>query len=146
MFCLDCGCDLIESSEPIIEEYKGERFSIDGIAHLLCPQCGEYVLDSAGSKALSSALVSKYAELQGLLTPEEIAKIRGDLKLTQEDFQRAIGVTGVTVSRWETGKAQQSKVADNLLRGIRDYPCFAQNLMERAEVGSYRVVARGECK
>ena len=48
-----------------------------------------------------------------------------------------IGVNGVTVSRWETGKAQQSKMADNFLRVIDKFGCVTPELMQRAEVGSY---------
>ena len=38
------------------------------------------------------------------MTPEEIRAQRGALKLTQDEFARALGVSSNTVSRWERGK------------------------------------------
>lgn len=42
---------------------------------------------------------------------DTIKQIREALGLTQEDFAREIGATGITVSRWERGKARPSRMA-----------------------------------
>lgn len=137
MFCPDCGCDMALSTEPITEEYRGEKIAVDGIEHYVCPECGEYAVGADESKRLARELVRKYAEARGLLTPEQVAAVRRKTGLSQGDFQEILGVSGVTVSRWETGKAQQSKMADNFLRIIDKFGCVAPELMQRAEVGRY---------
>jgi putative zinc finger/helix-turn-helix YgiT family protein len=142
MFCLDCGCEMVETRDAIVEKYKDESFAVEGVEHFVCPQCGEYSLTAAASRKLTKGLVSQYARLHGLLTPEEIVAIRNNLNLTQVEFQKMLGVSGVSVSRWETGRAQQSKPLDNLMRGIAGYPCFAKDLMERSEVGVHRYVSK----
>ena len=42
------------------------------------------------------------------LTPENLRKLRKKLKRTQSAFGAAIGVDGVTVSRWENTKSSPS--------------------------------------
>ena len=37
---------------------------------------------------------------------EDIRKIRHRVLLTQEDFEKEIGVSYATINRWETGKAK----------------------------------------
>ena len=137
MFCLECGCDMVLSNDPITEVYRGESIVVEGIEHYVCPKCGEYAVSAESSKKLSHEIVCEYAKTQGLLTPDQIAAVRQKTGLSQSDFQKMIGVTGVTVSRWETGKAQQSKLADNFLRVIDKFGCVAPELMQRAEVGRY---------
>ncbi len=45
------------------------------------------------------------------MNKDTIKQIRETLGLTQEDFAREIGATGITVSRWERGKAKPSRMA-----------------------------------
>lgn len=134
MICVSCGSPMRETWADISEEYRGRKFVVSGIRHLECPSCHEYSLGAEEADELSRALVRAYAAETDLLNPEDISEIRHHLGLTQSDFQKLIGVSGVTVSRWETGVAQQSKSMDNLLRGIRHYPEFASELAQRAGV------------
>lgn len=137
---------MVLSSDPIMEVYRGESIVVEGIEHYACPKCGEYSVSAAESKKLSRELVNKYAERQGLFTPDQIVALRKKYSLNQSDFQKALGVTGVTTSRWETGKSQQTKPVDNLMRMMDKYPCVAFDLMQRAEVGEYgRVIESSSC-
>lgn len=146
MFCLECGCDMAPSTDPITEVYRGESIVAEGIEHYVCPKCGEYSISAEGSKKLSRALVNAFAERQGLLTPDQIVALRKKCNLNQADFQKALGVTGVTASRWETGRTQQTKPVDNLMRMMDKHPCVALDLMQRAEVGEYgRVIENSTC-
>ena len=135
MLCLDCGCELVESQEPLVEEYRGETFSIEGIPHFKCPNCGEYMVNANNAKTLSKALASQYAESHDLLTPDQIVSLRKTLGLNQSEFQKMLGVTGVTVCRWETGRIPQTRVVDNLMRVLAKYPHVANDLIEWANNG-----------
>lgn len=44
--------------------------------------------------------------LQEAVTPERIKKLREGLRLTQEEMAEKLGITRVTVARWETGAAR----------------------------------------
>ena len=146
MFCLECGCDMVLSTDPITEVYRGESIVVEGIEHFACPNCGEYSVSAEESKKLSRALANVFAERQGLLAPDQIVALRKKYNLNQSDFQKVLGVTGVTTSRWETGRTQQTKPVDNLMRMMDKHPCVAFDLMQRAEVGEYgRVIESSTC-
>lgn len=133
MFCPECGHDLIEVSTPLEIEFKGESFLIEGATRSECPNCGEYVTSARECDVLDDKLHAAYRKRHGLLSPEEISKIRELRGWTQKEFEAVLGVTSPTVCRWETDRVIQSKPLDNLMRGIRDYSCFAEDLAERAE-------------
>lgn len=134
MFCPECGHRLVETAEPMQEEFKGEVFTVRGIKRAECPQCGEYVISAEECDRLDDALQEQYRELHGLLSPADILSIRKSHGWSQKELERMLGVATPTVSRWETGAVIQSKLADNLLRGIRDHRCLADDLVERAEI------------
>ncbi len=52
------------------------------------------------------------------MKPEKITKIRNKLKLTQEQFAHRLGVTTVTVNRWEQGLAKPSPLAIKAIREL----------------------------
>ncbi len=64
MFCLECGCDMVESIDLITEEYRGERLTVYDIEHCVCPQCGEYAVGAKAAKELARELVNAYEEMQ----------------------------------------------------------------------------------
>ena len=55
--------------------------------------------------------------LNGMATDHPLKKYRTDRGLTQEALGGELGVTGVTVSRWETGAR---KIDDDLVQLIAD--------------------------
>lgn len=134
MLCPECGHELVETSAPLAEEYKGETFVVEGIVRKECKECGEYVISAKQSDALADGLQAAYREAHGLLTPQEIHDIRNGLNLSQKEFEQMLGVASPTVCRWETGRVVQPKLADNYLRAIRDHSCVSDDAMRRAEI------------
>jgi len=43
--------------------------------------------------------------------PEQVNRVRQQLRLSQEELARALGVSFSTVNRWENGKTAPSKLA-----------------------------------
>ena len=128
MFCCECGHEMRLSSEPITEQFRGESITVDGIERYVCDECGNDVMSAAMATKLSMALSREYAARKGLLSPEEIKRIREGLGLTQEDFEKMVGVSSPTACRWERGTSPQSRTADLLLRAVRDLPDMADYL------------------
>jgi DNA-binding transcriptional regulator YiaG len=54
------------------------------------------------------------------MTPTEIKALRLSLKLTQQDLAIILGVSVVTVTRWETGVSVPSPLAENALKSIKE--------------------------
>lgn len=133
MRCTECGSEMRFTEEPMREMYKKEEFTIKGIKRWVCDGCGNDVIEASEADRLGRALADAYARSKGLLSPSEIRKLRETLGMGQKDFERLLGVSSPTVSRWETGAVQQSKPVDNLMRLIRDVPEARKSLLERTE-------------
>lgn len=54
-----------------------------------------------------------------MLTAKAISDLRCSLELTQEEFAKKIGVTRVTVARWESGERVPAKEYENPLMELR---------------------------
>lgn len=135
MFCPECGYkELVETNSPMTEEFKGEQITVEGITRFECPQCGEYVIYADEADRLDDLLYDEYRKRAGLLSPSEIKAIRKKYGWTQVEFEKILGVTSPTVSRWESSRVIQTKVADNLMRAIKQDENFAEELAQRARV------------
>jgi DNA-binding transcriptional regulator YiaG len=71
------------------------------------------------------------------LRPQEIRFLRKYLGYSGADFARVIGVSPETLSRWENGKAEPSRMVDLLLRymaltrdPLTEYPPVAPSVVE----------------
>ena len=51
-------------------------------------------------------------------TGSPITELRRRLKMTQEEFAHAIGVTVSTVNRWENGHIEPSRLARKAIEGL----------------------------
>lgn len=47
-----------------------------------------------------------------------VREMRSRLKLTQEEFAARLGVTFISINRWENEKTRPSKMAIKLLKGL----------------------------
>lgn len=96
-----------------------------------CSDCGEELYAPGQMEATQLRAANHIREEDGLLMPEEIRALRLDLGLTQQAFERLLGVGPKTVVRWERGTVFQNQATDALLRVIRDVPAAAGFLAER---------------
>lgn len=52
------------------------------------------------------------------MTSQQLRNARLSLGLTQEQLADRLGVTGITISRWERGKQAPSPLASLAIRGL----------------------------
>lgn len=136
MRCLECGAEMRWAEGPVAETYRGEEFTVDGIGRWVCDACGNDEMTAAEAERLSRGLAREYARAHGLLSPEEVRALRASLGLTQREFERLMGVSSPTASRWETGAVQQSMTANRLMVLLRDCPEAVERLLEVTETRS----------
>ncbi len=55
-------------------------------------------------------------------TPNELARIREKLKLSQTEFARLLGISANTLQNWEQGSRKPAGPARVLLRGAEKHP------------------------
>ncbi|MBI2401571.1 MAG: helix-turn-helix domain-containing protein [Gemmatimonadetes bacterium] len=90
-----------------------------------CQRCATDFYTHDQSLASSRARAGALREHEGLLTPQEIRDIRGQLGYTQAQLEEVLGVGAKTVVRWEKGTVRQSRLADRFLRTLAAYPAAA---------------------
>ena len=133
MICVECGSEMRKSTEPIKEIFRGEELTITSVEHYKCDHCGEIVLSADNGKIFDNKLVEQYAKVSGL-SPSEIKSFRTQLGLKQTEFEKMLGVTSPSVSRWESGKVCQSKPVDLLMRAYMDAPYLAETRIAKCEI------------
>ena len=93
-----------------------------------CADCGEAFYAPGQMDATLRRATEAIRQEEGLLSSEAIREIRRELGLTQQAFEKLLGVGPKTVVRWEKGTVFQSRSTDSLLRVIDANPESARFL------------------
>ena len=131
MLCIECGSEMVKCTDSIKEVFRGEELTITGIEHYRCESCGEVLFTAEEGKKYDKAISEQYAMRTDLLSPNDIKEVRKKYNLSQQEFQQVLGVSSPSVSRWETGKAPQSKPVDLLIRAYKDSPLLAEERIKQ---------------
>jgi len=92
-----------------------------------CANCGNIVLHDAANWRITAA----FRKVAGLLTPEEIRFHRERVGLTPEELAEHLGVTVLTLARWEKGELIQPRSLDRFLRAILAMPELRKTLADK---------------
>ena len=102
--------------------YKGHRLVIPDYVVYVCSRCREEFLDHSLLRPHQQKIRDWQRTIDGLLTAEEIRRLRLMLGLTQEEFSLLLGGGKKAFARYETGTVRQSVAMDNLLRAVQKHP------------------------
>ena len=124
MKCPNCGAaELVADTRDMPYTYKGETTTIRAVAGEWCPACGEGILDMAESARTSREMLAFNQEVNArLFSPEEIAKVREKLHLTQQEAAVIFGGGINAFSRYESGKTKPPVALVKLLRLLDKHP------------------------
>ncbi len=92
-----------------------------------CAKCGNIFLHDEANRRITAA----FRKAAGLLAPEEIRFHRERVGLTQDELADHLGITVLTLSRWETGELIQSRSLDRFLRAILIMPELRKTLADK---------------
>lgn len=135
--CPICGEGKL--TKKIIDEtfnYKGRKVTVPDYVIYECEECGEAIVDKNSLKKAGKKLSSFKREAEGLLTPEEIKKIRKKFNFSQELMGEILGGGKKAFARYEAGNLCQSRAMDNLLRIIDAYP-FTIKILLKQKIEKY---------
>jgi putative zinc finger/helix-turn-helix YgiT family protein len=133
-FCTRCGAQgLSECTVPHEVEHEGKTRSILD-TRTVCAVCGAVSYIGAQISRHELAVSAAIREMDGLLSAEELRRIRAKYRLKQTDLERMCSIGPKTWTRWERGKVVQSKSTDTLIRLLADDPEIARRLMQQAGV------------
>lgn len=123
MICPVCEIGkLTEENKDITFEYKGKKRTISNQVVYECHECGESFQNNHDQILTDKLLMDSRREIDSLLTSQEIRSIRNQFGLTQVDFAKLLQVGEKNFARYESCHATQSRMTDNLLRVLREYP------------------------
>ncbi|CAN5271721.1 hypothetical protein BH10PSE8_BH10PSE8_01390 [soil metagenome] len=132
--CLTCGKDAVELRvETFDVKHAGETVSIQD-ERMVCQSCGVISYLGAQASKHELAVAAAIREMDGLLSAEDLRRIRAKYKFLQTDMEQILSTGPKTWTRWERGKIPQSKPTDKLLRMMAEDPDLAHRLMMLAGV------------
>jgi putative zinc finger/helix-turn-helix YgiT family protein len=132
--CVVCGnATLTEQIVSLAIVHGGHQGEIEDL-QTICTSCGNvsYVGDQVSRHEL--AVAAKIRDMEGLLSAEELRRIRLKYAFRQTDLEAMLSIGPKTWTRWERGKVPQSKAADTLIRVLAEDPEVARRLMNQAGI------------
>ena len=130
--CPSCGTEMKETKGKIFFPVNGEKISVPDITHLGCPKCKEKVLRLDETRQLWEGALEIYRKKYGLLSGEEIRRLRERFGINQGQLAKLLKLGVNTISRWESGRNVQTAAMDTLLRLVRDLPGSMEYLQKLA--------------
>ena len=139
-YCIECDCDVTARIERRRETLKvrGELVEYDGRV-AACPLCGAVIADSRVEEDNLERAYEAYRTRHGIMSPQEIRRLRERYGLSLREFSRFLGFGEQTVARYEYGALPDELHAAALRRALTAEGA-ASILAERAESLSEKTV------
>ncbi len=117
--------------------FRGIELNISEDA-FVCPVCQltAGIVKSAGK--IQQTIADTYRKQTGLLTGEEIKRLRHDKGMTQADLAAVSGFGVASIKRWETG-AIQTQSADKTLRLLLLDKCIEDTMTGNRDLSIPRI-------
>ena len=113
--------------------YKGHTLEIDQPGEYSAA-CEEGILSPEDLQATQKQIRDFHAKVDGLLTSDEIRKIRKKLNLTQKKAAEIFGGGPNAFSRYERGEATPLRSTINLLKILNNHPEQLQEISGQDKV------------
>ncbi len=129
--CHDCRLALVRDTRPLRLAYLDRSVTIEQPGWY-CPRCGEGVVAGPDLLATRVARAELKARAEGVLTPEEVKRIRLRLKLSQRAAGEILGGGLRAFQKYESGEVAVSQAMSNLLRLLDRDPRRLAELRQEA--------------
>ncbi len=131
MKCIKCGHTMEPEGPRTVEaEIRGSHVTVSVVAPA-CPNCGRVALLGKTVRAYHRAVSDAYRQHVGLLTTQELDRLRCDLRMTWKEFAEYVFVGIATLKRWLRGEIQ-TQALDRLVRLRADLPFLEKTASELA--------------
>lgn len=125
--CPVCGGGLLTKKvDEVTFSYKGESISFDNYVSHVCDSCGEDFVAPGDNVACEKELAAFRNHVDGLLSPQEIKRVREALSFTQTQFAAILGVGAKNFAKYESGAMRPSKTTSHLLRILFHAPSMLE--------------------
>lgn len=129
--CISCMEEHEVLLVGVVEEniFKGQRVEYEAI-YEYCENTDEYVATTQLISLNDISMKNAYRKSKGLLSTDEIIKIREKYDISQMDLALLLGWGGKTITRYE-GHHVQDMAHDSILRKLDQDPEWFVNLLEQ---------------
>lgn len=141
--CPECGGLMRYETHDDVLKYQGHERTIQTLGWW-CTQCGEGILSGEALKEHERAFLAFKAEIDGVLRPEDIARVRQKLNLSQREAGELLGGGPRAFQKYESGSQAASAPMSNLLRLLDHDPSRLSEIAaaDRARQPTARKTAR----
>ncbi len=123
MRCPACGATTRRTQRP--QRYRYRESGLNNVLIWVrirhCAKCGETLPEIPNVKALHAVIADALFQKSTSLTGPEIRFVRKEMGLKAKELAAYLGVTQVTVSRWETGTHPIGDSTDRLIRCLYQF-------------------------
>ncbi|MCF4123970.1 type II toxin-antitoxin system MqsA family antitoxin [Methylobacterium sp. SyP6R] len=119
--CPVTGEPMVRDTRPFVVSYKGRRHDV-ALPGWYCDTSGESIHSREDLKVSDRALMTLKAEVDGLATPSEVARVRKKLGLSQVKASEVLGGGPRSFQKYESGEVTPSRAMTNLLRVMERHP------------------------
>ena len=126
--CPECGGLMRYDKHDDVLEFRGHTRTIKTLGWW-CTKCGEAILTEDPLVRHERAFLQLKAEVDGVLGPKEVTKVRESLKLSQRKAGELLGGGPRAFQKYESGKQAVSTPMSHLLRLLERDPSRLEELV-----------------
>ncbi|TXM64013.1 type II toxin-antitoxin system MqsA family antitoxin [Methylobacterium sp. WL120] len=119
--CPETGQPMVRSVRPLTITYKGRKRTFD-MPGWYCDASGESIHDRADMRASDRALADLKAEVEGVVSPSEVARVRKRLGLSQARASQIFGGGPRAFQKYESGEVRATRTMTVALRLAERHP------------------------
>lgn len=121
-FCLNCNDEREYEIKEVEKEYdvKGTKVNVT-IQEVYCRECGNKLFIYRIERRNQIKVFDEYKKKVGLLTSEDIVRIRKKYHLTQEELAKIIRCGDKNIARYESGAIQDQSI-NLLIKMVDEHP------------------------
>jgi HTH-type transcriptional regulator/antitoxin MqsA len=129
--CPETGKPMVRATRPLEISYKGQSTSID-MPGWYCDGSDESIHTAEDMKVSDAALKELRKEVENLLKPADVKRIRTKIGLTQREAGTILGGGPNAFQKYEQDTVSVSKPMSNLLRLLERHPEEVEELRKQA--------------
>jgi HTH-type transcriptional regulator / antitoxin MqsA len=129
--CPETGKPMVRDTRPMTISYKGES-SIFDMPGWYCHESGESIHTAEDIKVSDAALKELKIQVENLLRPQDVKRIREGFGLTQREAGTLIGGGPNAFQKYEQGTVTVSRGISNFLRVLERHPEEIEELRKQA--------------
>jgi HTH-type transcriptional regulator/antitoxin MqsA len=129
--CPETGKSMVRDTRPMELSYKGQSTTID-MPGWYCHESGESIHTAEDMKVSDAALKELRLEVENLLKPQDVKRIRTKIGLTQREAGTILGGGPNAFQKYEQDTVTVSKPMSNLLRVLERHPEEVEELKKQA--------------